>query len=292
MKSITLKTSAKINLSLDVTGVRDDGYHNIESVFQSVGIYDIVTVSKTDDSEIHISCSDSAVPCDKRNIVYKAAEKFFQYTGKKCGITIDIEKHIPSQAGLGGGSSDGAAVLTALNLIFHTNITQENLIKIGSEISADTPFFINGGTAFIEGIGDIIKPIRFIPQTDLVIAKGADGVSTPFAYRQIDMLFEPKHPKTERLLKAIDKGKFANHFDLCGNIFEQITDINDVFEIKEIMINSGASLSLMTGSGSSVFGIFSKSETAEKCTALLKRSFPFAEHCQTVGKSIIIIDTH
>ncbi|MCI8776312.1 MAG: 4-(cytidine 5'-diphospho)-2-C-methyl-D-erythritol kinase [Oscillospiraceae bacterium] len=292
MKKITLKTSAKINLTLDVTSIRDDGYHNIESIFQSIGIYDIITVSRNRGSEINISCSDLSVPCDKRNIVYKAAEKFFLYTGKSSGLNIDIQKNIPSQAGLGGGSSDGAAVLTALNLLFKTHLAPEALIKIGSEVSADTPFFINGGTALVEGIGDSIKPIRFIPPTDFVIAKGKDGISTPSAYKHIDMLFNPKHPKTEKLLKAIDKGKFINHCDLCGNLFEQVTDIDDVFEIKKKMIEMNALSSVMSGSGASVFGIFKNRNEAEHCAFELNRLFPFSTYCQSVGQSIKIISTN
>ena len=174
MDSIKVKTSAKINLSLDVVGRKPDGYHLIESIFQSVNIYDIITVSKTENG-IHLTCNEPEIPCDSRNIAYKAARLFLDKTGIKSGINIHIEKHIPSQAGLGGGSSDGAGVLYAMNTLFDTNIDICDLAKLGANISADTAFFIYGGTAFVQGIGEIINPIRLLPPIELVIEK-ADPV--------------------------------------------------------------------------------------------------------------------
>ena len=255
MDSIKVKTSAKINLSLDVVGRKPDGYHLIESIFQSVNIYDIITVSKTENG-IHLTCNEPEIPCDSRNIAYKAARLFLDKTGIKSGINIHIEKHIPSQAGLGGGSADGAGGLYAMNTLFDTNIDICDLAKLGANISADTAFFIYGGTAFVQGIGEIINPIRLLPPIELVIAKGRSGISTPEAYKMIDELSEPNHIDTRKLLKAIDKGKFMYHCDCCGNIFEQVTSIIDVFDIKKRMISNGAENAVMSGSGSAVFGIF------------------------------------
>ena len=263
MDSIKVKTSAKINLSLDVVGRKPDGYHLIESIFQSVNIYDIITVSKTENG-IHLTCNEPEIPCDSRNIAYKAARLFLDKTGIKSGINIHIEKHIPSQAGLGGGSSDGAGVLYAMNTLF-------DLAKLGANISADTAFFIYGGTAFVQGIGEIINPIRLLPPIELVIAKGRSGISTPEAYKMIDELSEPNHIDTRKLLKAIDKGKFMYHCDCCGNIFEQVTSIIDVFDIKKRMISNGAENAVMSGSGSAVFGIFKDSEAAAKCSEKLQK---------------------
>ncbi len=285
MDSIKVKTSAKINLSLDVVGRKPDGYHLIESIFQSVNIYDIITVSKTENG-IHLTCNEPEIPCDSRNIAYKAARLFLDKTGIKSGINIHIEKHIPSQAGLGGGSSDGAGVLYAMNTLFDTNIDIFDLAKLGANISADTAFFIYGGTAFVQGIGEIINPIRLLPPIELVIAKGRSGISTPEAYKMIDELSEPNHIDTRKLLKAIDKGKFMYHCDCCGNIFEQVTSIIDVFDIKKRMISNGAENAVMSGSGSAVFGIFKDSEAAAKCSEKLKNIYPFAVHCQTIPQSI------
>lgn len=285
MDSIKVKASAKINLSLDVVGRKPDGYHLIESIFQSVNIYDIITVSKIENG-IHLTCNEPNIPCDSRNIAYKAAKLFLDKTGIKTGIAIHVEKHIPSQAGLGGGSSDGAGVLYAMNALFGTNIDICDMSKLGAKISADTAFFIYGGTAFVQGIGEIINPIRLLPPIELVIAKGRSGISTPEAYKMIDELSKPNHIDTCKLLKAIDKGKFLNHCDCCGNIFEQVTTVNDVFDIKKRMIASGAENAVMSGSGSAVFGIFRDSEAAAKCSEKLKNIYPFAVHCQTIPQSI------
>lgn len=285
MDSIKVKTSAKINLSLDVVGRKPDGYHLIESIFQSVNIYDIITVSKIENG-IHLTCNEPEIPCDSRNIAYKAARLFLDKTGIKSGINIHIEKHIPSQAGLGGGSSDGAGVLYAMNTLFDTNIDICDLAKFGANISADTAFFIYGGTAFVQGIGEIINPIRLLPPIELVIAKGRSGISTPEAYKMIDELSEPNHIDTRKLLKAIDKGKFMYHCNCCGNIFEQVTSIIDVFDIKKRMLTNGAENAVMSGSGSAVFGIFKDSEAAAKCSEKLKNIYPFVVHCQTISQSI------
>ncbi|MBQ3565830.1 MAG: 4-(cytidine 5'-diphospho)-2-C-methyl-D-erythritol kinase [Oscillospiraceae bacterium] len=285
MDVIKVKASAKINLTLDVTGRRDDGYHLIESVFQSIGIFDILTVKKTP-ADIKISCDDEDVPCDMRNIAYKAALLFFEYTGISGGAEIHIEKHIPSQAGLGGGSSDGAGVLYALNKLYNTNMTVPELASIGGRISADTAFFIYGGTAFVRGIGEKICAIRSLPPVNLVIAKGRAGISTPEAYGKIDTLVDPHHPDTKGLVKAIDEGKFLKKCDLCENMFELVTDTRDVFDIKKYMLDYGAEAAVMSGSGSSVFGIFENEKKALKCVENLKKYFCYAEYCTAVTQSI------
>ena len=285
MKSLQVKAAAKVNLSLDVIGRRRDGYHDIKSIFQSIGIFDIVTVQQTTKG-IEITCTDREVPCDQRNIAYKAAKLFFEYTGIKSGVSIHINKNIPSQAGLGGGSSDGAAVIYCMNKIFDTRMPIPELADIGGRISADTAFFIYGGTAFVEGIGDIINPIRSIPPVDIVVAKGLSGVSTPEAYRKIDALKDPSHAKTGRLLKAIDEGKFLRKCSLCENIFELVTDNRDVEDLKKHFRENGAETALMSGSGSSVFGIFSDKKEAVKCCRTLQKYYYYAEYCTAVTQGI------
>lgn len=285
MDIIKLKASAKINLSLDVTGKRKDGYHLIKSVFQSIGIYDILTVKKEIDG-IKITCDDKSVPCDSRNIVYKASQLFFENTGIDGGVSIHIEKHIPSQAGLGGGSSDGAAVLCALNRLYETNMNIAELGEIGGRISADTAFFIYGGTAYVKGIGEQIMAIRSLPPINLVIAKGSAGISTPEAYKAIDSLVKPHHPDIKGLLKAIDKGKFLKNCRLCENIFELVTTTQDVFNLKKLMLDFNAQVSVMSGSGSSVFGIFEEKDDALKCAENLKKAGFYAEYCTAVTQGI------
>lgn len=285
MDSIKVKASAKINLTLDVTGRKDDGYHLIESVFQSVGIFDILTINKISEG-IKITCDDETVPCDMRNIAYKAALLFFEYTGVSGGVKIHIEKHIPSQAGLGGGSSDGAGVLYALNRLYNTGMSIPELASIGGRISADTAFFIYGGTAFVKGIGEKICAIRSLPPVNLVITKGRAGISTPEAYKKIDTLVKPHHPDTKGLVKAIDEGKFLKKCELCENIFELVTDNRDVFDLKKHMMDFGAKTSVMSGSGSSVFGVFEDEKTALRCVENLKKYYYYAEYCTAVTQGI------
>ena len=285
MNSITVKASAKINLTLDVLGRMDNGYHLLESIFQSVGIYDFITVSKRL-SGISLGCSVSGIPCDEKNIAHKAARLFFEETETDAGADIYIEKHIPSQAGLGGGSADGAAVLYALNKLYGTYLSIQELAEIGEKVSADTPFFLYGGTAFVRGIGEIIEPVRYIPPVDIVIAKGESGISTPLAYQMIDRLERHEKIDNKKFLKAIDKGRFPDNCNLCGNIFEKVTDCRDVFDIKKLMKRFDAKTAVMSGSGSSVFGIFENPKDAENCVQTLEKIYPFAVHCKAVTESI------
>ena len=288
MKTMTVKASAKINLLLDVVGKRNDGYHYIKSVFQSVGIFDIVTVTETSKG-IRITADKPGIPCDMTNIAYKAALLFMEYTGIECGVDIHIEKNIPSQAGLGGGSSDGAAVLFAMNEMFGTRMTISELAEIGGRISADTAFFIFGGTAFVEGIGEIINPIRSLAPFHLVIAKGKAGISTPEAYSRIDTLETIEHPKMGKLLKAIDKGNFLKKCELCENVFELVTETKDVFDLKNHLEGAGAKKALMSGSGSAVFGIFEHKKDADKCVEELRKYYYYAEYCEAVSQSLMIV---
>ena len=154
------KAYAKINLSLDIVGVRDDGYHLIKTVMQSISLHDVISISE-EGSEISITCNDPSVPCDERNIVYKCAKRFFEYWGIEFGVHIDIQKNIPSQAGLGGGSADGAAVLVLLNRICGNPFSDEELCIIGAKVGADIPFCIVGGCVLCEGIGEVLTPISF-----------------------------------------------------------------------------------------------------------------------------------
>lgn len=292
MPSLTLKNAAKINLVLDVTGRRDDGYHTIKSVFQTVGIYDEITVSLTT-KDITVSCelpesfrASDDIPCDERNIAYRAARLFFEESGISCGCSISIKKGIPSQAGMGGGSSDAAAVLYALNRLTEAEIPAEALARLGARLGADVPFFLTGGTAYVSGIGEKITPIADFSGRILVIAKGSDGVSTAEAYRNIDSLTAPEHPDADALVRAISSGDE----DACkyfGNLFEQAVHLESVNRIREIMTAAGALAAVMTGSGSAVFGCFNNLTAAENCAAELSDSGFFAKVCRTVRNSFI-----
>ncbi len=281
MKMIVLNAPAKINLALDVTGKRNDGYHLLETVFQSVSIYDKITVTLKDSEGIELSCSEVGVPCNEKNLAWKAAAAFLAETGLKVGFIIDLEKHIPSEAGMGGGSSDAAAVLKACNELCGSPLDGKKLCDIAVSLGADVPFFLYGGTAYAKGIGDIITKLPPVPELSVVVAKGSGGISTPEAYRRIDALEKPSHPNVKGLRAAIENGASANElWGYCGNIFEEVTELQDVWDIRRIMSEMGAVFACMSGSGSAVFGVFEDAHKAEKCCNVLGEKYPFSQCCR------------
>lgn len=289
---LTVKAAAKINLALDVTGRLPNGYHAIESVFQTVGLYDEVTAELTE-SGISVDCSQPAelaaadpIPCDERNIAYKAAKLFTEKTGLKTGCSIHIDKRIPSQAGMGGGSADAAAVLYCLDKLTGTGLSTAALAEMGAALGADVPFFFFGGTAYVSGIGEKITPAGDYSGRVLVIAKGTEGVSTAEAYRLIDSLAEPAHPDAAGLHRAL-KNAPDTACKYFGNLFEQAIQLEEVKAIRAGMLRSGAHAACMTGSGSAVFGLFDTQEQAEKCALSLRDQGYFAQTCLTVNSSFI-----
>ena len=282
-----VKTAAKINLALDVTGRLNHGYHSIESVFQTVGLYDEVTVELTDERTIRVSCevpeafeSSDPIPCGERNIAYKAAQFYLDRAGDAHGCTIHIKKGIPSQAGMGGGSTDAAAVLYCLNKLIGKEI------PAAEGLGADIPFFLTGGTAYVTGIGENIEPIADYSGRTLVIAKGKEGVSTAEAYARIDSLQGPAHPDTAALVDAINNAP-DEAYKYFGNLFELAVKLPEVAEIKAHMLVGGALASVMTGSGSAVFGLFPDKKSAQICAERLAAAGYFSAVCETVKESFI-----
>ena len=247
---------AKINLSLDIVGVRDDGYHLIKTVMQSISLHDVVSVDKKDNG-ISITCNDPAVPCDERNIVHKCARRFFERVRESFGIHIDIQKNIPSQAGLGGGSADGAAVLVLLNKLCGDILTTEELCEIGAKVGADIPFCIVGGCVLCEGIGEVLTPVDSRVILDLCIVKPAFGVSTAEAYKAFDNAEVISHPDTETVIKALESGDKAT---LSKGLVNALEMDGRIEEIKKELVESGAVSACMSGSGSAVFAILDGKE--------------------------------
>lgn len=281
-ESITISAPAKINLALDVTGKREDGYHLLETVFQSISIFDRLNISLTNEKGIKLTCNMPWIPCNEKNLAYKAAAAFMEKTGFDKGILINLNKRIPSQAGMGGGSSDAAAVLKGMNKLSGNMLSDAELCKMSASLGADVPFFIFGGTAYAEGIGEKLEILPTLRGIHIVAAKGKGGISTPEAYRRIDALESPVHPDTQSLRNAIKSGADRSTlWQHCGNIFEEVTDLRDVSDIRSKMIKMGAEFACMSGSGSSVFGIFSDLQTAGKCRDVLARRYPFAVCCKT-----------
>ncbi len=289
-RRMKLRCNAKVNLSLDVTGKRADGYHTLESIFQTISVYDILTVSVQDGSGIVLRCNVHGLPCDERNLAYRAAQAILDASGRQCRVIIDLQKHIPSGAGMGGGSADAACVLYALNTLLECGYSNEELRKIGIQLGADVPFILMGGTAFAEGVGEILTPLPPLPKLPMVILKGRQGISTPKAYAAIDSLESPFHPDTQQMLRAVreqDIELLAKH---CGNTFDDAVSLADVERAKTALLADGAKCAVMTGSGSAVFGIFADMQQAEACALKRRGEFVFAQACTMTNTPFVVFE--
>ncbi len=288
---IKVLAPAKINLSLDVNGLRSDGYHSVSTVMQAVSIYDELVLISNDSGEITISCNYPGVPCDEKNIVYKAAMQFFKYTDiPVSGVHIDIKKVIPTQAGLGGGSSDGAASLVGLNRMFDARLKEKELCGIGEKVGADVPFCINGGTQYGTGIGATLEKIRSMPRCHIVICKPKDvSVSTKEAYAKVDEMPPKVAEYSKYLIRSIYSGDLRNFCATLYNDFEEALQIPQVADIKKAMYQNKAKGALMTGSGSAVYGIFSSERQAKKCIEALKETYEKVFLCKPVKDGCKIV---
>lgn len=288
MSSLRLHCAAKINLSLDVTGKRPDGYHTLESIFQSVSVYDTLDLSVTEGDSITLLCDTETVPCDETNLVWKAARAILDASGKQAAVTVTLTKRIPSGAGMGGGSADAAGVLYGLNQLLECGFSLPQLFDIGLKLGADVPFMLLGGTAYVEGIGEMMTPLPPLPALPLVIVKGTESISTPAAYRAIDALKTPSHPDTAAMLEAVRTQDTALLCRSCGNLFEAATDCADVQRAKAALLTEGAACAVMTGSGSAVFGLFADTEQAAACAAHLAGQFAFAKACELTDTAFVV----
>ena len=288
---VKVQAPAKINLSLDVLRRRADGYHDVSMVMQTVSLYDYVTVEETDGDDIEIVCDYDGVPCDERNIVYKAAERFFDYNKlAKKGLKITIDKNIPTQAGLAGGSADGAAVILAMNYIFGTHLSEDEMCDIGAKVGADIPFCIIGGTRLASGTGTKLKKLPSMPACDIVICKPEVSVSTAEAYRLVDSA-NLNHPEfTAEMVKAIYSHDMFQFTTSLLNDFEIALNIEDIKDVKRIMLRNKALGACMSGSGSAVFAVFSKLSKAEKCAEVLRETYRDVFVCAPVKEGCSIIE--
>ena len=279
IKKITLKAPAKINLYLGVVSRRADGYHDIESVMQTIDLCDRVSVSvceNAQDARIRIICRAMPELPAEKNIAYRAALAFLRYNGiEKYDITIEIDKKIPSEAGLGGGSSDAAATLRALDTLYGTKMSAEALYGLGKSVGADVPFLLRRGTALVEGIGERMSDCTPAPfATVLVAYPKTEKVSTKEAYGKIDSenAFS-LHADFEKMKEAMKSCDINSICRAARNIFEDVLPKDSaVFAIKGVMNKHGAALSLMSGSGSAVFGIFTDTRAAKNAREALSDS--------------------
>lgn len=287
MNTLTLNSYAKINLSLDVVGRRPDGYHEVCMVMQTINLYDQVSVTISQKrGDISVQSNLSFLPCDRRNLAYKACEIFFEKAGiKNPGIQVALQKRIPVSAGLAGGSGNAAAVLKALNSLFGTGFSTERLCAIGKRLGADVPYCLLGGTVLCEGIGEKMTRLRPLPETFLVLIKPPFSVSTPKVYAAFDQKKVTAHPDTKGLLKAIDQADLPGIAQRMYNVFSDIVAAKKkvIREIENDLIGSGAMGAVMSGSGPSVFGIFRNDAEAKKAYQMLSPKYPYAFFTKTIN---------
>lgn len=261
LDSIEMHAYAKINLSLDVIGKRHDGYHDLRMIMQSVELHDAVTVKIIDDAKkgIKIECDKVHVPIDDTNTAFKAARLMIDAFGINKGISVCIQKNIPVAAGMAGGSSDAAAVIKAIDRMFQLGLSLEEMARIGKDIGADVPYCIYAGTMLAEGIGDILTPLPSFCDVPVVILKPKISVSTSWVYSNYDSSKVHERPDTEALINAIKKADVLSVASGMRNVLESVTAEKHkiINEAKRALIKNGACGSAMSGSGPSVFGLFS-----------------------------------
>lgn len=260
---ITLKAYAKINISLDITGKREDGYHLLKTVMQTVSLCDIISAQKTD-SGIELTCNRRYIPTDERNIVCRVAAAFFGYTGIRGGVKLDLKKYVPCGAGLGGGSSDGAAALRALCLLYGVRMPRREMVELTQSIGADIPFFVYGSTALCEGIGEIVTPVTPMPDCRLVIVKPKLSLSTAAVFSSPLTVEKFGNNSTDGVLRALNGGSVEQLFSHAENALEpaSIEMCPEIETVKRLLYGNGAVFAMMSGSGSAVYGVFHNNRDA------------------------------
>jgi 4-diphosphocytidyl-2-C-methyl-D-erythritol kinase len=269
-----LRAYAKINLSLDVVGKREDGYHLLEMIMQTVDLYDIINVKRLP-KDIIVTCNKPYVPSDERNLAYKAAELFINTYNIDGGVKIDLIKHIPISAGLAGGSTDAATILKAMRDIYRPNMQDKELMELGVKIGADIPYCIVGGTAFCEGIGEKVTKLKNFKNHILVMVKPPFGVSSREVYQNFDLNKIRKHPSTELLIKFVEDDDLLRLSRNMKNVLENVTLRKHYIlkNIKNEAMDMGAVGSLMSGSGPTIFAFFEDMLEAQMYYDKMKKKY-------------------
>lgn len=272
MEQITKKAYAKINLGLDVLRRREDGYHEVKMIMQTVDIYDTLIFRKKAEPGITLKVDKEELSTGSDNLICRAAALLFSKADIAEGIEISLQKKIPIAAGMAGGSTDAAATLTGVNELFSLGYSLEQLQTLGVTLGADIPYCLEGGTALSEGIGEILARLPAPPQCTLVIAKPDINVSTKFVYENLHANTLSYHPDIDGMAEAIKAGNLRGITDRLGNVLETVTvrEYPVIDTIKELMKNAGAENALMSGSGPTVFGIFTKEESARGAAAQIR----------------------
>lgn len=272
MKQVELKALAKINLGLDVLGRRENGYHDVRMIMQSIYLYDNVKMEKKQEAGIEVQTNLRYLPVDNKNIAYKAAKLLTDEFGLKQGVKISLDKHIPVAAGLAGGSANAAAVLFGMNKLFGLHLSQKELMERGVTLGADVPYCIMRGTVLAEGIGEELSSLAQMPKCTILIAKPPISVSTKVVYEALDALEVVEHPDIDGIIRGLGAGSLDEVAAHMGNVLEGVTiaDYPVIEEIKEAMKECGATGAMMSGSGPTVFGIFKERKNAKKAQQLIR----------------------
>lgn len=266
MAMAVVSAPGKINLTLDILGRRPDGYHEMEMLMHAVSLENTVRLTEREQPGIRLSCSNPAVPTGEKNLAYQAAQAFFKALGRGRGIEIQVEKRVPMEAGMAGGSADAAGVLAGLNALSGSPFSTEELCQIGLPLGADLPFCIQGGAGLVRGIGEKITSLPPLQTGWLVIVKPPQGMKTGSCFAAYDTLERVRRPDTPQALQALCQGDLAKLGGLLENVLAQAVSLPAVRDIREAMCRNGALGSCMTGSGTAVFGLFAEKKRALRCT--------------------------
>lgn len=278
---ISLKGYAKINLGLDILRKREDGYHEVKMIMQTVELYDTLTFSMTAVDEIVITSNAEGLSVGEDNIIYKACRLMRDTYGISSGVHVNLDKQIPVAAGMAGGSTDAAVTLVALNRMYGLQLTEEELMELGVKLGADVPYCIMQGTALSEGIGEILTPLDPMPDCFIVIAKPTIGVSTKWVYQNLKASELQCHPDIDGMAAALREGSLQGITDRMGNVLETVTvpAHPEIAEIKRYMMECGALNSLMSGSGPTVFGIYNNEADARRTVHGLEENGSIEKTC-------------
>ncbi|ROR23631.1 4-diphosphocytidyl-2-C-methyl-D-erythritol kinase [Mobilisporobacter senegalensis] len=266
MNVIKLRAYAKINLGLDVVGKREDGYHEVRMIMQTINLYDQISMKKISDSGIYLKTNLHYLPVNEKNLVYRAAKLLKDEFNIKHGVDIKLDKRIPVAAGMAGGSSDAAAALVGMNKLFNLGLSKKELMERGVKLGADVPYCILRGTALSEGIGEILTPLAPAPECYVLIAKPGINVSTKFVYGNLNITEIKEHPDIDGMIDNISNGDLYGLTNKLGNVLETVTikEHPVIDTIKQEMIKYGALGSIMSGSGPTVFGLFDNKKKAQE----------------------------
>ena len=283
--TITRNAYAKINLGLDVVRRLPNGYHEVRMIMQTVDICDVLTFKKADEG-IRLTVDNMELPTDGNNLICKAAKLLLDTAGVQGGVDITLEKHIPIAAGMAGGSTDAAAALIAVNELYDLGYSVETLKELGVKIGADVPYCIEGGTALAEGIGEVLSPLPAPPACCLVVAKPDINVSTKFVYENLKANELEVHPDIDGMINCLSEGDLQGVAERLGNVLETVTvpAYPIIRDIKEKLVAAGAINALMSGSGPTVFGLFTDCEQAEVAAELIRN--------QKLAKQVFVTTFH